>query len=299
MNARPDRSRKFSRYVIALVVVAISVGGIAVRLHIAGTAKDRLGEAYPRLEQLLAIYSVINWRSPEQLPPIVTEDNYRGGSEFQLSCPNIAWGSGGFDKSDSLFKCFAVRTEHYVPEDGAKVTGPQFKQDEDWSYHFKWDSIFGYEVEIHVQGYEAREKESPIRKQVEACREELRGYANGPASCRFAMYHVAITGLTVAKSVEFITADGRTTWNSDGSVNRRNERLIYLDENTPVTIGELNAVVQKTLRALGFAEKDLSSVAPKVEVLWMGKDDAFLRALVAEFDKAPDLVKLSGFIQGK
>ena len=33
--------------------------------------------------------------------------------------------------------------------------------------------------------------------------------------------------------------------------------------------------------------------------LWMSKDDAFLRALVAEIDKVPDLTKLSGYLQGK
>jgi hypothetical protein len=287
------------RYLIALVAVVLAGTGIAVRVHMANAAKERLAKTYPRLEALLAIYSLFNWRSPEQRPPKITEKTETGGSELTLDCPSIQWGKGGFDRSDSLFSCFTSPRIVYVPEEGKKVKTIQLISAEEYSYRFAWDSIFGYEMQVNLRGYEAFEENSPIRKEREACLQELERFSNRHETCSFHMYRVRLGGLSVAKSVSFITADGHLTWNPDGTVNRRRERVIYLTEDSPVTLGQLNSAVQKTLRALGIAESDLSKVAPSLEVMWMGKDEAFLRALVAELDKIPDLTKLSGFIQGK
>lgn len=292
-------TRRTGKYVVVGIVLILSVAGMATRLYLAGSSKQKLAEAYPRLEALLAIYSVLGWRSSGQLPPDVTEKSETTGSELTLNCPRIPWGAGGVDRTDSLFSCFAEPRTVYIPEEGEEIQTTQLIPAEEYSYDFAWDSVFGYELKVRLQGYEAFEKESPIARERAACLEELQDDESGHATCRFNMYRVTLTGLTAGESVTFITADGRLSWNPDGSVQRREERIVYLDQDTPITVGEIDAVIQKMFRAFGIAEQDIAKTAPQLEVLWMSKDDAFLRALMAEIDKAPDLIRLSEYLQGK
>jgi hypothetical protein len=259
------------------------------RTSTAAAAKKRLAETYPRLEALMAIYSLLNWRSPDQRPPKVTERSDNGGGELEFDCPT----------SDALFSCFTAPRMVPVPVEGERIKTTQFISAEEYSYEFDWESLFGYQLGLTVRGYEALEKNSPIRKEREECQKELEGYANSLDFCYFHMYRVSISGLTAGNSVSFITTDGRLTWNPDGSVNRRDERVIYFDEESPITAGQINQTIQKTLRAMGIADPDLSRAAPRLEVLWMAKDTAFLGALIQELGKIPDLTKLASFIQGK
>ena len=291
--------RPLARYVVAGSVVALAALGIGLRLHFASASKQKLADAYPRLEQLLAIYSVFSWRSSDQRPPVVTEKGETSGSELALECPKVQWGKGGSDRTDSLFTCFKEPRTIYVPEAGEQVETIQLPSAEENSYEFTWESVFGYELTVSLRGYEALEQTNPIARERIACLEELKSFNNSGDVCNFQMYRVTLSGLTVSKSVSFITADGKLSWNPDGSVQRRNERIIYFDADTPISIGALNAVIQKALRALGIAEQDVAKVGPQMEVLWMGKDEAFLRALAAEIEKVPDMTKLSGYLQGK
>jgi hypothetical protein len=295
--APPSTSK--SRWIVATTFLFLAIVGIATRIHLNYSAKQKLAEMYPKLEQLLAVYSVLSWRSNDQRPPMVAEKSETTGGEFTLNCPKIAWGKGGHDRTDSLFSCFGEPRKVYVPEEGKEVETIQLISAEEYSYKFAWDTVFGYELAVSLDGYEAFEKGSLIAQDREACLKERESYRDGHAHCRFNMYQVKLSGLSVSKSVSFITANGTLSWNPDGSVQRRDERVIYFDQNTPITIGQLNAVIQRTLRALGIAEQDVSKIGPQLETLWMGKDGAFLRALVAEIDKVPDLTKLSGFLQGK
>ena len=300
MNSKDAQpTHRLGRWIIAGVVSLLAAGGITSRLYLAGSSKQNLTESYPRLEAMLAVYSVLSWRSPEQRPPKITYKGETSGAELTLICPKLPWGTGGFDRGDTLFSCFTEPRTVYVPEDGKEIETIQLISTEEHTYEFAWDSVFGYELTISLRGYEALNTDSPIARDREACFKELERFENRHSTCTFNMYKVILSGLTVSKSVSFTTANGRLTWNPDGSVQRREERVIYFDQDTPITIGQLNAVIQHTLRALGIVEQDISKIGPRLEVLWMAKDDAFLRALVAEIDKVPDLTKLSSYLQGK
>ena len=290
--------KRWAKFVVAGVVVLLAAAGIGVRLYLADASKQKLTDAYPRLEALLAIYSVLSWRSPEQLPPLVTETSETSGSELTLDCPAVEWGTGGVDRTDSLFSCFEEPRTVYVPEAGEEVETIQLISSEEYSYEFAWDSVFGYELPVFIRGYEALEADSPIGQDRDNCMRELADDNSRYSTCYFNMYSVTISGLTVSSSVSFITADGRLSWNPNGTVQRREERVVYFDQATPITVGAINTVLQKTLRSLGIVEQDMSRIGPQVEALWMSKDDAFLQALVAEIDQVPDLINLSGYLQG-
>ena len=181
----------------------MAVIGIGFRIYTASATKGRLSEMYPRLEALIAIYSVLNWTSPEQRPPKVTERSQYGGSEFTFDCPGLKWGTGGFDRSDALFSCFASPKTKYIPEEGKEIETTQFAGGEEWSYDFAWEAVFGYQVNVTVSGYEAVDEKSDLRKQREACLEELKTYSNRDSICYFSTYHVKLEGLTASKSISF------------------------------------------------------------------------------------------------
>ncbi len=82
-------------------------------------------------------------------------------------------------------------------------------------------------------------------------------------------------------------------WLSDGTVDRRDEWVIYIDDSEPITVGALNKFIQLAARRMQFGEVDLVKVAPTLEARWMGKDKAFLDDIFAEIGKTPDLLKIS------
>jgi hypothetical protein len=287
---------------VTAILCLLTIVGISYRLYVASSTRHRLAEVYPRLERLLAIYSVLNWRKAEQVPPIVKESSEASGSEFTLKCDSIEWGKGGFTRPGELFSCFTEPIRKMVPEEG-EIDALRFSPNEDYWYTFSWETLFGYEIQITVGANRIRNsdlyrlRDDIERDEIERCRVERQGSANVDSFCRFNTYAIQIDGLFHSQSVSFLAADGYLSWLPNGSVDRHEEWMIYLEDKRPITAGQINKVIQLTARQMQIKETDLSKVAPELEAIWMNKDRAFLDALFTEIDRVPDLSKLSGFLK--
>jgi len=282
----------------------VSVSGIAYRVYLANLTRGELARIYPRLEQLIAIYSFTNWRSAGQVTPNVTLDSEWRGRDFRLDCKRINWIADGGDQGDgALLDCFRETVLQPDIVEPGEVEAPLISENEDFSYEFQWQSLFGYELKITVNPerdrypvlYKLRDK----LRESEACERELEGNSNARMFCSFSTYVIEISGLTSSQRIAFVAASGHPVWLASGTVDRRDEWTITLgsEDTDTMTLGELNKAIQLTARSMGFEETDLSRVTPRLETIWMKKDRVFITTLFSEIDKIPELSSVSHFLK--
>jgi hypothetical protein len=290
---------------IVAIVFAIAIAGIAYRVIIRKMETDELSKIYPKLEQLVGIYSLVGWRHSQQQAPNIKEDNDfgRGGREFTLVCDKgNKWGTGGFFPGE-LFSCFMER--RHVVIDGEEIEAFQVVTNEDYWYEFEWISLFGYDLHVTISPRSATHTELyKLRDQLNdtsACEQELARFdkADRVKLCSFSIWAVEISGLTHSRSVPFLVSNGYLSWLADGSVDRREEWVIYMKDVTPITLGAVNKFIQLTVRKMQITDTDLSKIVPELEAKWMNKDKAFLDSLFDELDHIPDLMKISDFLKGR
>src|SRR5262249_32664496 len=78
---------------------------IKAKIAAARSARRELEQVYPRVEQLTAIYSLVNWRSRDQQPPLIVRGGDYAEKAFELACNTLKWGSPATSVGE-LFDCF-------------------------------------------------------------------------------------------------------------------------------------------------------------------------------------------------
>lgn len=279
------------KWIAGLAFLIICVG-IGWRLYIAYADRQYMQKTYPFLEQLLAVYSVTSWSGAGQEPPVVDEDSEWGGQNFVLSCPAISWGEEVSRLRGDILDCFLEVGERTLAFDGSKVMGPQLSASGDYFYDFRWESVFGYELDLNVVG----SGETGVLTD-EECRGELdaRGVSNGLEYCSFQTYDITVSGLRASESFVFTVVNGWIEYDDALNPNRREEWIFWIGELGPYTLGELNRLIQRIFRELGLPDTKVSQVAPRLEVSWLKKDREFVTSLI---EASSDVGELTKYLEG-
>lgn len=286
------------KIVIVTITLLATFTGIFYRIYTKTKVKNQFVKMYPKVEQLIGIYSLLCWRSAEQQPPQITEDSEWGGAEFQLNCNNIKWGTGGIVRSGELFSCFAEEIPKTI--DGVESLMPRITTNEDYWYKFPWEGLFGYEMNVEISPplteykYLYVLRDSIVKEQKKLADEDHPEQSDFGS---FNTYAVKLSGLSNSDSVCFIAANGYITMMSNGSPDRHEEWVVYINGTTPMTLGAINKFIQLTMRKLLFTDTDLSRVVPQLEAKWMNSDSEFTSSIFAELENAPDLMGISEFLK--
>jgi hypothetical protein len=275
---------------------------IKAKIAAARAARRELEQVYPKVEQLIAIYSLVNWRSRDQQPPLIVRGGDNAEKAFELACNTLKWGSPTMSIGE-LFDCFAEKVRVFIPVADETIETRRVVSNEDFWYDFSWNTLFGYPLRATVSPtptqypavYNLRKE--LVETEGKRCREELQGSANAESICSFNTYVVRLEDLTYSKSVVFLVSDGYLVWLADGSVSRRNEWVVYVDSTSPITMGSLNKSIQLIARQMQLKETDLSQIAPELEMKWMDHTRAFVSSLFVELDRQPDLIALTRFLK--
>lgn len=293
------------RILVLIVVGALAITAASARILAVRRERAALLAVYPRLEQLLAVYSVLSWRSASQGDPAVRLTADYGSRDFVLECGTDGGDGAARSRPGVLFDCLAKEVLHREPVDGDTLRGPLFVPSEDLHYRFTWETLFGYELDVEVNPsplehavlYQLRDSlHGPVAA---ACKAEV-GEEAADRVCYPLVYPIAIGGLPVSRAMTFLAAASHPVFLSDGSVDRRDGWVVYLEgDATPVSAGELNRTIQLAMRQLQIADTDLRKVAPALEVMRVANDAKFVAAMIAELERAPDLTKLVSFLGGR
>ncbi len=283
--------------IIIVIVTLMGILGIAYSLKHTTEERDTISEVYPRVEKLIAIYSILAWRHPQQTFPIVTENSEWGGEVFRMECVD-GWSEQ--PKAGALFDCFRQKhlwSNRFNPE---PFETPYISTSQEFWYTFSWESLFGYELNISVNPIldpSFLQKLDEILY-YEECLDEY-----DDEFCSFAKYPIEISGLQASESVTFIVSEGYLTQFADGSFDRIEEWVVYLiddsQELTLITSGALHRMIQLTLRRLEISNTNLAEIIPELEVIWMSRDKQFARDLISELESVQDLVKFAKYLDKK
>ena len=263
-----------------------------------GPDRSALVAMYPRIEQLIAIYSLMCWRQPAQPAPSITEDSEWGGQEFTLECPDIQWGTGGITPPGELFRCFARTVERQDMHDGKMYNMYNVTPNEDFWYHFSWETLFGYEVNVTI---------SPVPSEIYALRDailekhrEARAEI-GPGGEGFGhvpLYAVRVSGLTHAGEVTFIAAGGYFIWLANGGIDVVREWVVYLDEPEPIRLGSINKMIRLILQTFDFADPDLERAVPRLHSFLLSSGASQATALLQGLHAGSGLAELARYVEG-
>ena len=275
---------------IGVLIVAIGfVGGILYRI----SDHRNFNDVYPRLEQLIAIYSLTAWKHPEQSSPEILRNGEYASDSFWLDCEKFDWDSSSKFSAGDLLNCFLEKQREYIAVEGQEFETYKIVPDIDIWYEFKWISLFGYELEVFVNDKPDlwnSLRPRVIEEFVNPCAEE------GDYSDMVETYLFRIKGLSASEEVSFLASNKSVKCHADGSFSTSSEWVAHLEDGNKFTTGEMNKFIQIVARELEISEVDLSKSAPLLETLWRRKDAGFAKDLLAEMKNAPDLSALTNFL---
>lgn len=289
------------KMVSALVFIsALSAAGY--RLYSEYDARNQLAQMYPKIEELVLIQSLVNWRKDDQLPPKITVFNNLGAGsrEFPLSCKSIQWGTTKISEPGELFSCFREEVEHEF--EGEKFGAPQLNTSGDYWYNFHWETLFGYEIEVEVIGDTGTSKNplllyEKLRTDSKQCLEENKRFKNVDELCALTAYRVTIKSPAITQPVSFAVSQ-YLFHSQDGAITKGTGWVLYLrDGLDPIRLQDLSRFLQLSFRELGIAETNLEKSVPQLQTLWLNKDRKFVSSLFSEIENLPDLVKLGDFLK--
>lgn len=243
------------------------------------TFKD-LKTAHKRLESIIAIYSVLAWRSARQEPPVIKQDSEWGGKVFLLECDNATWGSES--RAAELFSCFVEETMEQL--EGEEFLVPRLTPNEDYYYQFEWNSLFGTTLNVEI---------SPAgEKALYALRDELAKdviAAHEEGAPEFLIYVVSVKGLPESGSVQFLAAEGYYDWLQNGTVWPRKGWVVYVHEDRRLTIEVMERMI---LEAAPSPETvgDLERAVHLIQVAWLTRNTEYLEWLLKNNDALFDLL---------
>ena len=131
------------------ITISLLVFGLSVLILHQNTKKQ--SHIYPNLEKLLAIYSLTNWKHPEQKNPnIQTQgDHFDEAGELD-GCISVDFNGSSSFGSGALFNCFMETRNVYIAVDDISVEAPNIPPNSDFWSTFKWKSLFGYDYDIEI-----------------------------------------------------------------------------------------------------------------------------------------------------
>ena len=306
MSAAPAKRSKWvtpTKILSALALISALLAA-GYRIYSEYDARVELAEMYPKLEELVLIHSLVNWRKADQSAPKITSlNNIQGDSkESSLKCKNIQWEVSKVSSAGELFSCFQEEIEFEF--EGEKFTGPQLNTSGDYWYTFHWETLFGYEVKVEIIGDTGTTKKplplyEKLRTDSAQCQEENKSFKNVDEMCALSAYQVTITSPAITQPVRFVVSQ-YLFHSQNGAITRGDGWILYLrDSPEPIRLQDLSRFLQLSFRGLGVAETNLEKSVPQLQTLWLNKDRKFVSSLFSEIENLPDLIKLGDFLKPK
>ncbi|MBL0881940.1 MAG: hypothetical protein IBJ16_01100 [Chitinophagaceae bacterium] len=255
-----------------------------------------LSKLYPKIEQAIAMYSLISWHNYEPKTIQVKEDSEWGGRQFALDYPDLL----DYSNKPTLFDLFLETENRYFPIDGVESIVRKMTNTEDYWYQFKIESLFGYELNIEVNPspnvykglYELKSK---IELDSD-CMKELSIYSNAEEICKFTVYPLRIYNLPASNEFTILVSNGYLDWYSDGTINRIDEWVFYYEEGQYFTSGNLKKLIQILLRKLQITENELEIAIPLLESKWYNLSETNINSVISELNRNDELSKFSNFL---
>lgn len=238
---------------------------------------------FTKLEMLIAIYSLVYWRSPKQLPPEIMRDSEWENNSFTLSCDDINWGSDVPGEPGELFSCFSEIVTQYSNYEREPFEGYYVTPNEDYWYTFAWQSLFRYQLDVELNpspksaygGYyslqNALENETSMTGDPEGYPLPITGYV------------VQINGLRYAKSTGFLVGDGYMLSSVDGYNHKRDEWVIYHTKDLWYKEQDLRKAIDFALEWKKIQKPTLEMGVRVLENEWKGRypyfNELFLKEL--------------------
>ena len=113
---------KIGKILVGSIVLLAMLGIAGYKIYLIKKDHEKISETYPKLEILVAIYSFMSWRHPDQPPPKVKQDSEWGGETFTLECNNISWQDRSPFLPGDLFSCFTEEIKTYNPLAREEIT---------------------------------------------------------------------------------------------------------------------------------------------------------------------------------
>ena len=276
------------------ITISLVIFGLSVWVFHLNTKKQ--SHIYPNLEKLLAIYSLTNWKHPEQQSPHIQTQ----GDHFDEAGELVDCNSADFNDSSSfypgaLFDCFMETKNVYIAVDDISVEAPNVPPNPDFWSTFKWKSLFGYDYGIDIN-YDP----TPYDNLINIAHSDLQSdcYDNNSEEFHTDGYLITIKGLTASEagSVTFMAVPSYTTCNADGSTIQRNEWAWILEDEEILYTSDLERLVRITARKLNANGNDLFAAANDLETKWLNKDEEFAKGLMKVLSDVPDLGELSNLL---
>jgi hypothetical protein len=226
---------------------------------------------YAYIEKIVAIYSLVFWRSPLQKPPTILKDSEWENNSFQLSCDNIDWSNEKPFNPGALFECFSQKVTQRSSYESEPFEGYYVTPNEDFWYTFTWKSLFGYDLEVTINPsrngeygglydvQEALRKKTWIDGEEEGHPLPITGYV------------VEISGLHHADSVGFLVGSGYLVTSVDGYNHMRNEWVIYQSEDAFMREDDMLKLIRQALDWKQIFEPNLEKAIRILGSEWKGR----------------------------
>lgn len=304
-DARPVSSMRAAQIdscfagVVREVLALLHAGGGAVgeqhtTAHHQTSARSSSEAAFAKLEQLIAVLSLLNWRSADQRPPHIKEDSEWGGRSYTYDV-GMSWGSAGFTEPGELFSHFAEETLKR-DIDGNEFQGYSLTPNEDFWYEFRWVSLFGYELEITISP-DRGSAAYALRDEIEAAnRSTMRSELGNQFAFDIPLYVVRISGMRRDMHIDFVASGGKLVHLSNGSVDISREWVVYIDDTQPIGLGALKRFILIALRELGCQGESLEQSAHAFEKLWIKTEPRSLRIVLDDLCTEAGMTGLTSFL---
>ncbi|KAA5538853.1 toll/interleukin-1 receptor domain-containing protein [Adhaeribacter rhizoryzae] len=234
---------------------------------------------YSFIEKVIAIYSLVFWRSPQQKPPILLEDSEWESKSFTLDCENIDWIHNSLVEPGELFECFSKIVTHRSSYESEPFEGYYVTPNPDYWYTFRWKSLFGYELDITVNP----EKNGSLYEIVEALYKRTHDNTEEGHPLHIRGYAIEIKGLRQSGNVFFVAGNGYLLTSISGYNDLCNEWVIYFSEDIYLRGSDLLNLIRGALDWKSIFEPNLEKAIRILESDWKGLYPYFNKDFLAQF----------------
>jgi len=285
--------------VVREVLELLQTGDSAAAKQNAVSSPQNSGHSSPKvvfekLEQLIAVFSLLNWRSADQRPPLIKEDSEWGGKSYTYDI-SMPWGSAGLTEPGELFSHFSQETSQR-DIDGNEFQGYSLAPNEDFWYEFRWVSLFGYELEIRISP-DRGSAAYALRDEIEASnRSTMRSELGDQFAFDIPLYVVRISGMRRANYIDFVASGGQLLHLSNGSVDIDRQWVVYIGDAQPINLGGLKKFILIALRELGCQGESLEQAVQAFERLWIQSEPRSLNIVLNKLCAETDMTALTSFL---
>lgn len=275
--------------ILGLTGTAILLVIVGIQIYSNYIERQRVEQLFPKLEELISIYSLVAWKKNGQQAPLVKENGFTSDL-FRLECSNIDWDSESMVMPGDLLDCLSQPKE--VLFQGEYIPSYNVVPNVDFWYQFRWPSLFGYEFEVNINLHPlASERfQEEIKKEF---KEPCASYED--FSDEVIVYSFELHELTAAGKTRFDAVSHHIECAASGAAYLVEEWVYYIDDE-PVSAAQLNRFIQIIARQMQISDVDLSIIAPKLEVVWRNRDKTFISGVLDSVSGIPDLSKIGDFL---